>query len=322
MVNSGRLLALRENGIMAHYWHFNLGEWSFQVLYNLVFCWLLFHLNLYSRRRLAIYRSQKKYAIYILYNTAIVLAGIIIGIISQRICFGFGAPRGMLGSGYILRLTLSVVLIGIIIKIILLMREAKKGELENQQLKSAYMVAELELLKQQMNPHFLFNSLSSLYGVIREDPEMAQKYLKELSNVLRYAITHSKASMVTIETEVAVLRSFAQLIHLRLEGAFQLDIQIPEPYLLYKLPCLSLQPLLENAVKHNAASLSKPLKVIIAIQQDHLTVSNNLWEIPLPESSNGIGLANLNERFKIMMQQEIEIIKTGEQFTVKLPIKA
>ena len=184
------------------------------------------------------------------------------------------------------------------------------------------MVAELELLKEQMNPHFFFNSLSSLSGVIREDPEMAQKYLRELSNVFRYAITQSKANLVTVEAELTMLRSFAQLINLRLEGAFKLDIQVHEPYLFYQLPHLSLQPLLENAVKHNAATIMKPLNVVIDIQQEHLVVSNNIWQIPQPESSNGVGLANLNERFKIMMQQEIEIIKTDELFIVKLPLKA
>ena len=322
MMNSPRLLALRENGIIARYWHFNLGEWGFQVLFNLAFCWLLFFLNLNNSSHFAIYRNQKKHSIYILYNSLVVLVCIIAGSAIQRICFGYKGPLGILGSGYFARFVLSAVLIGIIIKIILLMREGKMKELENQQLKSAYVVAELELLKEQMNPHFLFNSLSSLSGVIREDPEMAQKYLRELSNVCRYAIPQSKANLVTVEAELAMLRSFAQLINLRLEGAFKLDIQVHEPYLLYKLPHLSLQPLLENAVKHNAATIMKPLKVVIDIQQEHLVVSNNIWQIPQPESSNGIGLANLNERFKIMMQQEIEIIKTDEQFIVKLPLKA
>ncbi|MDR6941670.1 sensor histidine kinase [Mucilaginibacter pocheonensis] len=322
MINSPRLLALRENGIIARYWHFSLGEWSFQVLFNLAFCWLLFFLNLNNRSRFAIYRNQKKYGLYILYNSAIVLTCIIAGSAIQRVCFGYKGPPGILGSGYFARFVLSAVLTGIIIKIILLMRESKKKDLENQQLKSAYMVAELELLKEQMNPHFLFNSLSSLSGVIREDPEMAQKYIRELSNVFRYAITQPKANLVTVEAELSMLRSFAQLINLRLEGAFQLDIQVCEPYLLYKLPHLSLQPLLENAVKHNAATLLKPLKVVMDIQQERLVISNNIWHIRQPESSNGIGLANLNERFKIMMQQEIEIINTGELFIVKLPLKA
>ena len=322
MMNSARLLALRENGIIARYWHFNLGEWSFQVLFNLAFCWLLFFLNLNNSSRFAVYRNQKKYGIYILYNSVVVLTCIIAGSVIQRICFGYKGPPGILGSGYFVRFVLSAVLTGIVIKIIRLMREGKKKELENQQLKSAYMVAELELLKEQMNPHFFFNSLSSLSGVIREDPEMAQKYLRELSNVFRYAITQSKANLVTVEAELTMLRSFAQLINLRLEGAFKLDIQVHEPYLFYQLPHLSLQPLLENAVKHNAATIMKPLNVVIDIQQEHLVVSNNIWQIPQPESSNGVGLANLNERFKIMMQQEIEIIKTDELFIVKLPLKA
>ncbi len=113
------------------------------------------------------------------------------------------------------------------------MREGKRGETENESLKKAYMAAELELLKEQMNPHFLFNSLSSLSGVIREDPALAQKYVRELSNVFRYALAHSKDNLVTVGDELIMLRSFSQLISMRLEGAFRLDINITEPFLFF-----------------------------------------------------------------------------------------
>lgn len=223
-------------------------------------------------------------------------------------------------SAYLARFGISTILVGIMIKIILLLRDGKRQALENEQLKSAYMAAELELLKGQMNPHFLFNSLSSLSGVIREDPVLAQRYVRELSNVFRYTIAISKANLVTLEEELTMIRSFAQLITMRFEQAFMLNIHVDKQMYGRWLPHLSLQPLLENAIKHNAATLAKPLIVDVYLDGDKLVVSNTICEMPNLESS-GVGLTNLNERFKIMMNAEIEIEKNNELFMVKLPLK-
>jgi sensor histidine kinase YesM len=321
MMNSGRLLALRENGIIAHYWHFNLGEWCFQLLYNIAFCFLMFYLNLKAGGRLSVYRNQKKHIVYILANIIIVLPPIIVGVILQHALFVYRGVPGGLAAGYLTRFALSGILIGIVIKIILLLREAQVKEKENQLLKNARMQAELELLKEQMNPHFLFNSLSSLSGIIGENPPLAQRYVKELSNVFRYTLSKGSANFVSLQDELTMLRSFAQLITMRLEDAFILEINIGKSLLHCQLPHLSLQPLLENAVKHNSATIAKPLTVNIYADSDLLVISNNLREVSSPENSNGIGLANLNERFRIMTGREIEIIKTADLFIVKLPLK-
>ncbi|RKR81950.1 histidine kinase [Mucilaginibacter gracilis] len=322
MMNSGKLLALRENGIIARYWHFDAVELAFQMLFNLAFCYLLFYLNLRRNKALSIYHQQKQYGLYYFVNGLIILGAMVTGSLLQRTFFGANRIPGGIAAGYLGRLGLSTVLITIVIKLILLLRDSKSKAIENEQLKNAYMLAELELLKDQINPHFLFNSLSSLSGVIRENPVMAQKYVLELSNVFRYAITKSKVNMVTVNEELTMLRSFAQLIYMRLEGAFRLIIDVPEAFLGYQLPHLTLQPLLENAVKHNAATIAKPLEVKIYIEAGDLVISNNLQEIPVPESSNGVGLGNLNERFKIMMRHELEILKADGQFVVKLPLNA
>jgi sensor histidine kinase YesM len=320
MMSLPRLLALREHGIIARYWHFNPAEFVFQFVFNLLFCYLLFNINLRSNSVLSIYRSDNRYATYFLFNGSVVLLGITLGSIIQFICFE-SARLGVLWMGYLARFGLSAVMMGIIVKIILLLRQARNKDIENEQLKSARMVAELDLLKEQMNPHFLFNSLSSLSGVIREDPELAQKYLRELSNVFRYALARSKANLVRLDEELAMLRSFAQLITMRLEDAFKLDIEVDDQFMACQLPHLSLQPLLENAVKHNSATKRHPLKVKIYVDDEQLVMVNTLNEIEVPEESNGIGLANLNERFKIMLDHEIGIVKTDEYFIVKLPLK-
>jgi two-component system LytT family sensor kinase len=322
MMNSAKLMALRENGILARYWHFNLTELLFQAVMNMLFCFLIFYLNLQKNTPLSILWGQHKGSIYYLINAVIIMVCFLLIGTAQAVLFkGHHLPR-VYWIAYIGRFGVSTVLIGIMIKIILLLREGKQQASENEQLKSAYMAAELELLKEQMNPHFLFNSLSSLSGVIREDPVLAQKYVRELSNVFRYTIAKSKANLVTLEEELTMLRSFAQLITMRLENAFMLHINVDSHFYNYKLPHLSLQPLLENAVKHNAATKLKPLIVDVYMQAERLVVSNTVCEIPQPESSNSLGLANLNERFKMMVQAEIEVERTNDLFIVKLPLKA
>jgi two-component system LytT family sensor kinase len=201
----------------------------------------------------------------------------------------------------------------------LLVRQNRTQVLENEQLKNAYTTAELELLKEQLNPHFLFNSLSSLSGVVREDPALAQQYIKHLSSVFRYTLVKPINSLVTVNEELTMIKSFAQLLKMRFENAFELKVDIDAAYLKYKLPHLSLQPLLENAAKHNAATIKMPLMVTISIENNLLSVSNNLN--PVIADGTGTGLANLNQRYKILMQQPIDIVQTADSFTVKLPLK-
>ena len=110
--------------------------------------------------------------------------------------------------------------------------------------------------------------------------------------------------------ELTMVRSFAKLVFMRLEDALELSIHIEEAYLPLKIPHLFLQPQLENTVKHNAATAERPLTVVIEAKAGQLIFSNSRWEIPAPEASNGIGLANLNDRFRILMHQEIEISRS------------
>jgi two-component system LytT family sensor kinase len=322
LMDSPKMLALRDNGFMAHVWRFNFWELLFQMLLNFFFCWTLFQANLSPASLVSVYRDKKKYNLYIAANIGILLFFLVVGGCIQYYLFNYKQVLRIYWLGYTTRLTLGGMLTGILIKILLLLREGKRKDSENEKLKLANMETELELLKEQMNPHFLFNSLSSLSGVIRENPELAQTYVRDLSNVFRYVLNRSKFNLVTVSEELTMLRSFAQLAVMRLEDAFCLDINIDTAYFSYKLPHLSLQPLLENAVKHNIATLEHPLKVEIFIKDEKLVMTNFISKKKEPEISNGIGLANLNERYKIMMHQDIEISNDNNRFTVRLPLKA
>ncbi|MCO5947916.1 sensor histidine kinase [Mucilaginibacter flavidus] len=321
LVSSPRLLALRENGIVAHYWRFNLAELILQVALNLYFCYLLFHLNLHRSNTFFNYRSQKRYIIALFLNLVLVLTCCIFaGAIQHRLFLSHQLPQ-IYWSGYISRYFLSGMLAAIIIKIVLLLRESKQKDSENDQLKTAYLEAELELLKEQLNPHFLFNSLSTLSGVVREDPVKAQHFINHLSKIFRYALTQSGGQMATIEEELKMVRSYEQLLIMRFEDAFKLNINVDAKFLGEKIPHLSLQPLVENAAKHNSVTLSSPLAVQIFIEDSMLVIRNNLQVLANPESSTGIGLVNLASRYRILMQQELIIEKTTENFIIKLPLK-
>lgn len=320
IVNSGRLLALRPNSIMARYWQFDLGELSFQLLFNLVFCCLIFYLNLTKGTFVVRYRERKQLGLYVAANGLLVITFIIIGNAFQYILFASNHINGTYRMGYFVRFGLSTVLIFIILRIILLLRAARVKEAVHEQLKHAYLQAQLELLKEQLNPHLLFNSLSSLSGIVREDPKLAQFYILHLSKVFRHALSHSGTNLVTLDTELETIKSYAQLLKMRFEQAFCLEIDVPQPYLNAQIPHLSLQPLLENAAKHNSATLASPLTVRIYVDAQMLIVSNNLQELTGLENSHGIGLLNLTERFRLLVEKDIEIEKTEKFFMVKLPL--
>lgn len=212
MVNSPKLLALRENGLMAQYWRFNPYELLFQFAFNLIFCGLLFTVNLRRGRWLSTYREKERYLPYAVFNILVFLGLLMTGAVLRRLFFPDLSSTRLVFSGSLFRLGLSAVLTGIIIKIVLLMRNSTRMAAENQQLKSAYLASELQLLKEQVNPHFLFNSLSSLSAVVRENPERAQKYIRDLSAVFRYALVGSHTDLVSLSDELTMLRSFAKLI--------------------------------------------------------------------------------------------------------------
>lgn len=322
MLNSGKLLAFKATGFLARYWTFDLSEYLIQLSLSGLYCYFIFNINLKKSSVPSRLRVQRHYLGYIAINITFFLGGCLLaGIIQYRLYMSNHHLRGVFWAGAIARFFLASLFTGIIIKIVLLIRESKQKHTEHEHLKSAYLQAELELLKEQINPHFLFNSLSSLQGMIGENASLAQHYVGHLSKVFRYALVKAGTTLVTVKEELVMIQSYQELLKMRFEKAFVLDIAVADKYRSKKVPHLSLQPLLENAAKHNTATIQTPLKVRITAVDDFLIVSNNLQPMHAPQPGTGVGLNNLNERYCILMQQEIEVLKTAESFIVKLPLK-
>ncbi|MDQ1096923.1 two-component system LytT family sensor kinase [Chryseobacterium sp. SORGH_AS909] len=320
MVNSAKLMALNSDGIIARYWQFNIGEYGYQFLYNMGFCILLLYLNLSQGKFLSVYRENKQYWRLYTFNVLILVAAIILGSTIHSLLFGTPQLTGGRIRGYFARFLLSSIMIAVVIRLILLMRESRNKDLINEQLNSAYLKAQLQLLQEQLNPHFLFNTLSSLSAIVRENPNLAQNYILHLSKIFRYTLVHSGNNMVSLEKELEHLKSYIQLVKMRLENAFQIHVNISKDCINKQILHLSLQPLVENAVKHNKATLSNPLTVEIFEEDKWLIIRNNLQPSISETEGTGLGLTNLNERYKLQLHKEIEIFQTKEHFIVKLPL--
>jgi len=187
------------------------------------------------------------------------------------------------------------------------------------QLEFKVMNSHIEALKNQISPHFLFNSLNSLSSLIRSDPDEAEVFLDEMSDIYRYLLRKNSRRLVTLEEELAFAQSYLQLLKKRYGMGLHCELNISEDYHKRLLPPLTLQLLIENAVKHNVVSRSAPLYIrIFTNDEGCLTVSNNLQEKKIAVESNKVGLSNISANYKLLNQPDIVIQKTDQSFSVIL----
>ncbi len=174
-------------------------------------------------------------------------------------------------------------------------------------------------LQNQLNPHFLFNSLNTLIAEIPYNPDTAVEFAKNLSNIYRYVLQYSEKTKTTIEQEINLVKSYVFMHKVRLGDCILLTNDISEDYLTHMVPPLSLQLLFENIIKHNQISEREKITIRLFIENDYLCISNTI--IPkINSNSSGIGLKNLSSRCKLLTNRELIIEKTDKIFTVKIPI--
>ncbi|TAK40433.1 MAG: hypothetical protein EPO28_10140 [Saprospiraceae bacterium] len=193
--------------------------------------------------------------------------------------------------------------------------------LENAQLKEESIQAQLKLLGQQVNPHFLFNALNTLKSMARNNDPQVTDFVTHLSSLYRYLLQNNPRQQVTLIEELDMLKSYAFLLKTRFAENFNLHIDLAESLMSNRIPPLTFQLLLENAVKHNIMSAEKPLLIeIYCHDENHIAVRNNLQIRRSVEAGTGTGLENINLRYQLLTGQNIAIEKTEQSFTVVLPI--
>jgi len=197
----------------------------------------------------------------------------------------------------------------------------KMADVENETLRAENLTSRYEALKTQMDPHFLFNSLNTLKTLIDIDTEKAEDFTHQLSSVLRYTLKNEE--VVTLAKELDCVRSYCKMMKIRYGDNLIFDHHIDhEKYDNYHVLPLSIQGLIENAIKHNVISSRQPLTVrILTDDSNHLIVSNEIHPKIGETEGSGIGLANLSERYRIKWNENVEIFDDGKIFSVTLPLK-
>jgi two-component system, LytTR family, sensor kinase len=195
----------------------------------------------------------------------------------------------------------------------------QQSKIENEKLKKENLQARLESLKQQISPHFLFNTLNTLSALSKENK--VKEYVAEISNVYRYLLQYKENDMVTVSEELMFIDSYLYILRERFEEGLDVTINIRDSIQATLLPPLALQTLVENAVKHNIVSISKPLHIRIYDTDQFIVVTNNLQSRQsLGYESSQSGLNNINQRYKLLVNKEIVIERTDFEFTIKLPL--
>ena len=206
-------------------------------------------------------------------------------------------------------------------QILFLTNQRQESLLEIQRLAAENLRSRYNALRTQVNPHFLFNSLNTLNSLIGRDVKKSQDYVQQLSTVLRHSL--QKKEMTTLEEELRFTESFCYLMKIRYGDSLHFEFDVDPKYLNAPILPLSLQILIENAIKHNAITSRQPLCVTLHTwQEGFLTVSNPIQLKKEKEEGEGIGLVNLVERYRLMMHQSIEIFSMEGVFMVKIPLPA
>lgn len=302
--------------------HYSFNIWRFLIFTSLHFI-MIFIILVYNQ--IIIIHSIKNRLIELILTT--LGSMIIAGILSIGFVFTVEAIRqgpsdaefvyNVIRDSLIRDLTLTLVVL-LVVQLLRSQYYQKTIAVENETLRSQNILTRFEALKSQLDPHFLFNSLNTLQSLITLDTEKAENYLQQLSSVLRYTLQNKE--VLSLEEELRCVYAYCEMMHVRYGENLKFEFKIDAKYNNYSVLPLSLQSLIENSVKHNVISSKQPLVVTVATDDDCVTVSNPIQVKTTPEESNGIGLANLSERYRLKWNKNVEITNDGSTFSVKLPL--
>ena len=306
------------NAVHPHHFHIGRFLYFFTTSFIIVFLILLYN------RKILSFSFKSKWTEL----TLIVLGSIIIGAVFS---IGFVYTRAALQPQHpsaeflynVMRdsLVRDLTMTAMVLLVVQLLRSQyyqKTIAVENEALRSENILTRFEALKSQLDPHFLFNSLNTLQSLITLDTEKAENYLQQLSSVLRYTLQNKE--VLSLDDELKCVHAYCEMMQIRYGENLKFEFKIDEKYNNYSVLPLSLQSLIENSVKHNVISSKQPLVVTVATGDDSVSVSNPIQAKTTPEESNGIGLVNLSERYRLKWNKTIEITDDGSTFCVKLPL--
>jgi len=280
----------------------NLSEYEFSAILITYFNGVFFLLSIWFLNHWLLYKDNKlKQRLghnlsFVVANALFITLLAIINFLVTPIGLNEGLPTWTL----IMRFVFIILIFNVIIRAQKTMRERTALKYQNLNLQAENLKFQVETLKQQINPHFLFNSLNTLLDLVEEDQKSATEYIRSFSNLYRTVLQSAKMDFIPLRDELSFLSNYWNLLKMRFHDAIELDIHIDEARKDQLIPPLSLQFLVENAVKHNEASASSPLHIKILVEDDHVVVSNRIATKSYPEESEKVGLKNLQQRLCLL----------------------
>ncbi|MDT0607580.1 sensor histidine kinase [Croceitalea rosinachiae] len=195
-----------------------------------------------------------------------------------------------------------------------------RGQVMELRLERKQAELQLMMLKSQLSPHFLFNNMNSLASLFQKDIEKAETFIRALGNSYQFTLNNYKSNLVTLNQELSLVNSYLFLIKTRFDNGVTINLQLDYHVLDSKIPPLTLQLLIENAIKHNAFDKNKPLNINITSENKRIIVSNTKTKKKEQLSSTKVGLKNIISRYELLSDRKVEILDGHYDFTVKIPL--
>jgi len=317
-------LVLGVNIVMNYSYYTHGGDWRYSVCFSLAVTTLgtIGGITVVSFAMQQLNWNKRPALTFLLSILIFIVYGILlmVGAMKSMVWLGF---HDQPIDNYIENTVYSVLftlIIGLIMSGREFLRNVQETARDNERMKLAILQSQYDTLKNQVNPHFLFNALNTLVSLIPAQPEKAVAFVEQMSKVMRYSLQHSDDNAIALKEELTVVRAYLYLNGQRFEDKLIAEIDIDEAALHRNILTHSLLMLVENAVKHNGISHGKPLHIHIFSEGDKIVVRNSLQRKSIPEPSTGIGLENIRKRYAYITPVPVTIAEMAETFTVSLPL--
>ena len=306
--------------------------WFFELkaMKELVFTFIFLFVTLWTHEKLAAYfnRNREKFTnskvtAFLEAVTVIFISSVYSAVFTFLPQYIFIETVEFTGQG----IRLALVMAAIISLFIYYFVERERGKFQLQeeiskaeQLRAENFKAQLETIKSQIDPHFLFNSLNVLSSLVQRNPDKATEFLEQLSSVYRILLDSGRKTLCSLKAEMDLVKAYTFLMTTRFGSSLRIDINLPLPVADKSVPPASIQMLVENAIKHNSFTKEEPLEIKIFVSEEFLVVENNLQPRVEVEESSKIGLSNIISRYKLLTDKEVKIQATEKKFIVGLPL--
>ncbi|MDX1942891.1 MAG: histidine kinase [Saprospiraceae bacterium] len=304
------------NGLWAY-----MPKFLISLLYTIVYWVSVRSIFIYIRLKFPSYKDTRKRILYTI--LLVTLAFFILSALLELVHMSLndvGRTPGVTEFDYHVASFTIICLASSIYESVFFYDRWKKSMIEAERLRRENVESQLEGLRSQVNPHFLFNSLNTLIYIIPEDPQRAVRFVQMLSKVYRYILEIREKKLITLEEELKFLEAYVFLLKERFGENLRIQLNVPSSFDHFQIIPLSLQMLFENAIKHNIISAEKPLNIEVFIENQHLVVRNNLQKKKQVMSSTKVGLENIQHRYAFFSDNEVKIDESGAFFSVHLPL--